>query len=178
MSSVEGAVMYQPYPGGAQAPEPSGSSGSPSLPAPTPISRAVRLMYVGAVASLIGIGIDFTGIGGLRTRIANANHKLSAAQVTSTEHVFVVFFIVGGLIAAGLWVWMARGNNQGKSWARIVSTVLFAIDTILQFVGLGGGLSAAARIYSILIWLVGLVVIILLWQRASSEYYTSSARQY
>jgi len=168
--------MYQPYPGGAQAPEPSGSSGSsglPSLLAPTPISRAIRLMYVGAVGSLIGIGVDFIGIGGLKTRIANANHKLSPAQVTSAEHLSIAFFIIGGLIAAGLWIWMARGTAAGKSWARIVSTVLFALDTILQFVGLAGGASVGGRIFAILIWLVGLVVIILLWQRASSEYFQS-----
>jgi hypothetical protein len=167
--------MYQPYPGGAQAPEPSGSSAPPSLPAPTSITRAIRLMYAGAVASLIGIGVDFVGIGHIKTRIANANHKLSPAQVTSAEHVAVVVFIVGGLIASGLWIWMARVSGQGKSWARIVSTVLFALDTILQFIGLGGGLSPAGRIFSIVIWLIGLVTVIMLWQRGSSEYFQSAA---
>jgi hypothetical protein len=131
-------------------------------------------MYAGAVASLVGIGIDFIGISGLRARIANANHKLTPAQVTNSEHVLVVFFIVGGLIGAGLWVWMARSNAAGKSWARIVSTVFFALDTILQFVGLGAGTGAAGRIFAIVVWLIGLAAIILLWQRTSSEYFAEN----
>jgi hypothetical protein len=168
--------MYQPYPGGGSTPEPSGTPGVPVGPVPTSISRAVRVMYAGAVASLIGIGIDFIGIGGLRTRIANANHKLTPAQVTNAEHVAVAFFIVGGLIAIALWLWMARANGAGKSWARIVSTVFFAVDTISQFVGLAGGASAAGRIFGIVVWLIGLTAVILLWQRTSSEYFASSQR--
>jgi hypothetical protein len=169
--------MYQPYPGGAQAPEPSGPSGLPSLPAPASITRAVRLMYAGAVASLIGIGVDFIGIGGIKTRIHNANHKLSPAQVTNAEHVAIAYFIITGLIAVGLWLWMARATTEGKGWARIVATVLFALDTILQFVGLAGGLSAAGRIFAIVVWLIGLVTVFLIWQRTSSEYLQSGSQR-
>jgi hypothetical protein len=46
------------------------------------------------------------------------------------------------VIAAGVWIWMARSCRAGKSWARTVSTVLF-----------------------------GLIAIILLWQRASPDYF-------
>ena len=131
-------------------------------------------MYAGAVASLIGIGVDFIGIGGLKTRLANANHKLTPTQLTNAEHVAVAFFIIGGLIGVALWMWMARVNGAGKNWGRIVATVFFAIDTIAQFVGLGGGLSGVGRIWSIIVWLIGLAAIILLWQRTSSEYFASA----
>jgi len=167
--------MYQPYPGGAEAPEP---SPAPSSPAPPSIDRAVRVMYAGAIASLIGIGIDFIGIGNLRTRIENANHNLTPAQVTNSEHVLVVGFIVGGLIACALWLWMARANGAGKSWARIVSTVFFAIDTISQFVGLGAGAGPVGRIFAIVVWLIGLFAVILLWQRTSSEYFAAGKSRY
>ncbi len=40
--------MYQPYPGGAQMPE------VQRPPAPGSVRNAVKLMYAGAVASLIG----------------------------------------------------------------------------------------------------------------------------
>lgn len=165
--------MYQPYPGGAEAPEP--SSGSP---APTSITRAVRVMYAGAVASVIGIGFDFVDIGSLRTRIEDANHKLTATQVTNSEHVLIGLFIISGLIGAALWVWMARSNGAGKSWARIVATVFFAIDTIGQFVGLESGAGTAGRIFSLVVWLIGLAAIVLLWQRTSSEYFAQNKRQY
>ena len=86
-------------------------------------------------------------------------------------------FIVSGLLGAALWLWMAQANKAGKSWARIVATVLFAIDTLNVAVGAsavsGGG---ATRIYGLVIWLIGLAAVILLWQRPSSEYFKGTPR--
>ena len=54
--------MYQPYPGGDQPPQQSGQLGAArgSGPAahPQSVTRAVQLMYLGALASLIGVVID------------------------------------------------------------------------------------------------------------------------
>jgi hypothetical protein len=99
--------------------------------------------------------------------------------VLDLAHVEVVVLVVVGLIAAGLWIWLARSCLAGKSWARIVSTVLFAISTIGVFVSIGGGaLTAgnATRIYGFVVWIIGLVAIVLLWQRASSDYFKGAAR--
>ena len=38
--------------------------------------------------------------------------------------------IVLGLVAAALWLWMARANGHGRSWARILATVLFGLATL------------------------------------------------
>ena len=38
--------------------------------------------------------------------------------------------IVLGLVAAALWLWMARANGHGRNWARILSTVLFGLATL------------------------------------------------
>ena len=65
---------------------------------------------------------------------------------------------------------MAQSCRAGKGWARVVSTVFFGIDTLSVFIGAaavqGGGLS---RIYGFVVWVIGLIAIILLWQRSSSE---------
>ena len=80
--------------------------------------------------------------------------------------------IVGGVIGVALWLWMAYSCKAGKGWARIVSTVLFAIDTLNVLAGASVISSAGApRIYSILVWLIGLGAIIFLWQRSSTEYF-------
>ena len=164
--------MYQPYPGGAQVPE---SSDRP--PAPPSVLRAVQVMYVGAAASLIGIIIDMTTLSSTKSEIIRRNPNLTATQVANAEHVAIGLFIVSGLLGAGLWVWIAQMCKLGRNWARIVGTVLFAIDTISVFAGAatlpGGG---ATRIYSILVWLIGLAAVILLWQRASSDYFRSAPR--
>ena len=164
--------MYQPYPGGAQVPEP-----SERPPAPPSVLRAVQVMYVGAAASLVGIIIDMTTLSSTKAEIIKRNPSLTATQVTNAEHVAIGLFIVSGLLGAALWFWIAQMSKAGRNWARIVGTVLFAIDTISVFAGAatvpGGG---ATRIYSILVWLIGLAAVILLWQRASSEYFRGVPR--
>ena len=164
--------MYQPYPGGAQVPEP-----SERPPVPPSVLRAVQVMYAGAAASLIGIIIDMTTLSSTKSEIIRRNPSLTATQVSNAEHVAIGLFIVSGLLGAGLWIWVAQMCKAGRNWARIVGTVLFAIDTISVFAGAatvpGGG---ATRIYSILVWLIGLAAVILLWQRASSDYFRSAPR--
>jgi hypothetical protein len=170
--------MYQPFPGGAEPPE-----SAQAATAPPSITRAVRVMYVGAVASVIGIIVDLTTYSSLQNAIANRKRKngqpLTHSQVVNLAHVEVVVLVVVGLIAAGVWIWMARNCLAGKSWARITSTVLFAISTIGVFVSVGGGAVAAGgatRIYGFVVWIVGLIAIVLLWQRTSSEYFKGAAR--
>jgi hypothetical protein len=172
--------MYQPFPGGAEPPE---SSTPTAATVPPSITRAVRVMYVGAAASVIGIIVDLTTYHSLENALATRKDKngklLTHTQVVDLAHVEIVAFVIGGLIAAGLWIWMARGSRAGKSWARVVSTVLFAISTISAFVSIGGGAltaGGATRIYGFVVWIIGLVAIVLLWQRASSDYFKGAPR--
>jgi hypothetical protein len=159
--------MYQPYPGGDQTPEP-----STRPPIPQSVSRAVQVMYVGAAASLIGIIIDMTTLSSTKSEIIRRSPNLTPTQVTNAEHFAVGLFIVSGLIGAALWVWMAQSCKAGKGWARIVSSVLFGIDTISVIAGAAAVASGGAtRIYGIVVWLIGLAAIILLWQRPSTVFF-------
>ena len=160
-------MSYQPYPGGTQMPE---SAERP--PVPQSITRAVQLMYAGAVASLIGIVIALTTLSSIKNEIHQRNLNLTATQINNAEHVAIGVLIASGLIGAALWLWMAQSCKAGKNWARITSTVLFAIETINVLAGATAVASGgASRIYSILIWLIGLGAIIFLWQRSSTEYF-------
>ncbi|HEY7260279.1 MAG TPA: hypothetical protein VH589_02200 [Trebonia sp.] len=164
--------MYQPYPGGgtAQTPEPS------RPPVPQTVMRAAQVMYAGAAASLIGIIIDMTTLSSTKSEIIKRNPSLTPTQVNNAEHFVVGVFIVEGLIGAALWIWMAQSCKAGKNWARIVSSVLFAIETIGVLAGAAAVASGGAvRIYGIVVWLIGLVAIILLWRRSSSEYFKSAS---
>jgi hypothetical protein len=164
-------MSYQPYPGGTQLPEP-----AERPPVPQSITRAVQLMYAGAVASLIGIVIALTTLSSIKSQIISRNPSLTTTQVNNAEHVAIGILIASGLIGAALWLWMAQSCKAGKNWARITSTVLFAIQTINVLAGAAAVASGgASRIYSILIWLIGLGAIIFLWQRSSTEYFKSSA---
>lgn len=164
--------MYQPYPSGDQ---PYGPAGSPP-PVPRPVARAVRVMYAGAWASLIGIVIDLVSAHSLQARLVTMTNadgtRLTPAQVTQQEDLAIGALIAMGLVGIALWIWMARSNRDGKSWARIVSTVIFGIAT-LGLIGDVNGSSALSgtietRIYGVVVWLIGLVAVTLLWRRGPS----------
>jgi hypothetical protein len=165
--------MYQQYPGGAaQSHEPSAPAGVPQS-----VQRAVKVMYVGAAVSLLGIVVDLTALSSTRSAILKAHPTYTTAQLNSAEHVAIGTFIAGGLIGAALWVWMAQSCRAGKAWARVVSTVFFGIDTLsVLFVGAAAPGSGVSRLYGILVWVIGLIAIVLLWQRSSSDYFRGAPR--
>ena len=166
-------MSYQPYPGGTQMPEP-----ATRPPVPQSITRAVQLMYAGAAASLIGIIIALTTLSSIKSQIISKNPSLTTTQVNNAQHVAIGVLIASGLIGAALWLWMAQSSKAGKNWARIVSTVLFGIETINVVAGASAISSGgASRVYSIVIWLIGLGAIIFLWQRSSTEYFKAPRYQ-
>jgi hypothetical protein len=133
-------------------------------------------MYAGAAVSLIGIIIDLTTLSSTKSEIINHTPSLTTTQVNNALHAAIGIFIVTGLLGAALWIWMAQTCKAGKSWARIVSTVLFGIDTISLLAGAAAPGGGATRIYGIVVWLVGLAAIVLLWQRSSSDYFRGTPR--
>jgi hypothetical protein len=165
--------MYQRFPGDAAQPPES----APLVNAPQSILRAVRVMYVGLAASLLGVIVDLTTLSATRTEILKRNPGYTTAQLDSAEHLEIGIFIAGGLIGAALWLWMAQKCRAGKGWARVVSTVFFGIETLSVLVGVagatGGGLS---RVYGLVVWVIGLIAIIFLWQRSSSDYFRGAPR--
>jgi hypothetical protein len=134
-------------------------------------------MYVGLAASLLGILVDMTTLSATRSEIIKQNPKFTTTQVNNAEHLEIGLFIAGGLIGAALWLWMAQSCRAGKGWARVVSTVLFGIDTLSVLAGAagaqGGGLT---RIYGFVVWAIGGIAIFLLWQRSSSDYFRGAPR--
>ena len=173
-----------PYPATGQPPYPpsypvGGGPQYPGGPSPYPtdwqperqeppqsIQRAVMLMYVGAGLEGLGLILNLIGVG------RSGSNTSSGA--------------VGSLIGICLWVWMARANKEGKSWARVTSTVFFGIDCLLVLLLLVAilvtlhsvspslkTLLLLSGLAGIVIWAVGLATIILLWRRESSEYYAA-----
>jgi hypothetical protein len=161
--------MYQPYPSGAQMPE------AKRPPAPASVLNAVKVMYAGAVASLIGIIIDLTTLSVTKSAIEQHSPQLTTSQVNGMQHALMTSAIVGGLIGAGLWIFIAQACKRGKSWARITGTVLFGINTVQ------GGLSnlvvpeaALVKIFWFIIWLIGLAAVVFLWQGTSSAFFKAT----
>lgn len=155
--------MYQPYPSGSQMPE--------QRPvAPAPVLMAVKLMYVGAALQAIGLALTAATIGSFKSAVLKQHPLYTTSQLHTAERAALIAGIFSGLVAIGLWIWMARANGAGKKWARIVASVLFGINTLDL-------LSSAVQVHTGvelafggLVWLAGLGAIILLWRGESSQY--------
>ena len=162
--------MYQPYPTGAQMPE------TERPPVPSQVANAVKVMYVGAATSIIGIIIDILTVHATKIAIERRSHRLTMTQIDASQHALIAGFIVGGLIGAAAWIIVARNCQGGKNWARITGTVLFAIATLDTIVGLTAPLAVTVKIWGVLVWLIGLIAVVFLWQRPSTEFFTASRR--
>jgi hypothetical protein len=79
--------------------------------------------------------------------------------------------VVSGVIGVALWLWMARKNAQGKNWARILSTVLFALATLDLFGVVSQPKTVLGLIFPVLTWLVGLGAVVFLWRKESTEFF-------
>jgi nitric oxide reductase large subunit len=158
--------MYQPYPTDAPTPV------TPRPPVPPSVANAVKVMYVGALTSLLGIVIDVVTVGATKTAIEKRSHNLTVSQINSVQHVLVTSFIIGGVIGAAVWIVLARLCRAGKNGARITGTALFGLATLDTLVGAAvAPISGAVRAWALVVWLVGLVAVILLWRRSSSAFF-------
>lgn len=178
MSPVPGSMP--PMPGAM----PAGAGGAPMPSAPpAAISQAVMLMRVGAVLSVIGGLLALFMRDTLRDlvneQVSKQRTPMSAGDVDVLVNVALVSAVVTGLLGAALWLWMAWANGKGRSWARIVATILFAFSVLSLLGSLIQTSPAASRLVSVVEVLLGAYIIFLLYRRESSEYYRArSAPRY
>jgi hypothetical protein len=178
-------MTYQPYPtGGGNQPYPAG--GGTNLaerpPQPRSVRVAVILMYAGAAVSAISLILTLAFVHRLKSEIATSlrhartARPYTAVQIHTAQSSGVIAIVVVLLIITVLWVWMAWANNRGQSWARIVATVLYGLNTIWFLLSLRslGGPSAVVG----LTWLIGLVATIFLWRRDTTQYIAQSRAPY
>jgi sulfite exporter TauE/SafE len=171
-------MTYQPYPTGSGSNEAAGIAERP--PRPPALRNAVRLMWVGAVLALVSAISTLAFSSKIRSAVikaavkANATRRsdgktvLTNSQIHSLASATVIVLAVGGIIAVLLWAWMAWANSKGSRWARIVATVLFALNTISLIFAFGR--ASITIIFVALGWLVGLAAVVLLWRKETTAY--------
>ena len=157
----------------APPPFPDGEPG-PRIQPPSSILNAVRLMYVGAALSALGFIIVLLTQGSLRDDIADQNPDLDAGELDTVVTGFVVSLVIVGLLAVGLWIWMAETNRRGRKWARIVATVLGGLNIVItlyrltQSTGLGTFLD-------IIVIALAATILWFLYRPESNQYYDAVA---
>jgi len=137
------------------------------------VSVAVKLMWAGAALTGLSVVLGLTQTEGIREELSTQQLPTGTtldAAVTAA----IVATIVVGVITAALWVLMAIMNRRGKTWARIVATVLGALNILVNLLALGGAggvrpsISLVSGVVSVLL---AAVVIVLLWRPESSRWY-------
>jgi|HubBroStandDraft_1064217.scaffolds.fasta_scaffold07650_2 hypothetical protein len=177
-------MTYQPYPTGSGGNEVAGTAARP--PQPPALRNAVRLMWAGAALAVVGVIITLAFSGKIKsaatkaaikanaTRLRNGRTVLTTSQIHSLANLSVIILVVLGIIGVILWAWMAWANSKGSSWARIVATVLFGLNTISLL--LEARRASITIIFVALGWLIGLVAIVLLWRKETTAYVASRTR--
>ena len=164
-------------PGSAPPPPPSG--GAPAPPTqPGSVATAVKLMYVGAALSLLSVVVSFFTLDTIKDTVADAIREsdpdATQGMIDTAYTVTLFMTVVMGLIAVGLWLWMAWKNGQGRSWARIVATVFAGLNVLFS---LGSftqpGITGVAAIFSVINILLAIVILVLLWKKESTAFYES-----
>lgn len=143
---------------------------------PASLTRAVQLMYVGAVLGLVGVIAAWATKGALRDQLETAGTSLTSSELDTAVTIALATATVIGLIGVGLWLWMAAANKAGKSWARVLGTVFGGLNIVSVLLSLANstGVTIALQLVSVAL---AVTILVLLWRPASSAYYKArSAR--
>jgi hypothetical protein len=166
----------------AGPPRPPPQSWMPGISPPPSVAAAVRLMYAGAASAVLnmiaGSAAEYSLVHRTLENLPNVTQK--AVALGTAFDVTVEIFI--GLAGTGLWLWMAHANRNGRGWARIMSTVLFAILTLTlpwSFILLSRAVDVAviaAWCTGLIQWAVALAALVPLWAESSSAYFAAMRR--
>lgn len=159
-------MSYKPYPS-------SGKSQLPAdrPPAPQPVLNAVKLMYAGAVISTISLILSLTTTGSLKSAIRKQYPHYDTSQVNHLYNQIITAAIISAVIGILLWLFMAWANGKGMSWARIVSCVLFAFNTIGLIAFFRQPETVISLVFEVLVWVAGAGAIWFLWRPESNSYF-------
>jgi hypothetical protein len=147
---------------------------------PQPVQAAVMFIYAGATIQAVAVIIEILVV---RSHLQSILAKVSTTTLTPSQQHTAEAFAIGLLVVAGIlgvsvWLWMASKNNAGRKWARILSTVFFALLSLGMFGVFAQQVTVDSRILPVAEWLVGLIAIVLLWQRESSEFFSARSVRY
>src|SRR5690625_2044653 len=178
--SHEGQVPpgYQQPPAYGQPPafDPTAAGYGQPVQAPKSILNAVKLMYVGAALSVLGVILGFATAGAIEDDLRQQNPVFTDAEIDAGMNFVIGFTVVIALIGAALWIWMAIMNKKGRSWARTVATVLGGLNILFTLLSFAQGASGASLISNLISLALAGGILFLLYRPESSDYYAAQSR--
>jgi len=165
-------TSYKPYP---SSDKPGRAVQAQRPPAPPSVTNAIKLMYAGAAVTTVSLIVSLTGTSSLKSAIKKHFPAYTVNQVNHLYSQIIAAAVITGVFGVLLWLVMAWANGKGMSWARIVSSVLFVLNTLGLLTFFRNPETGISVIFQVLTWLVGLGAIILLWRPDSSTFFKPPA---
>jgi len=163
----------------------------PRPPVPGPQRRPADELHRPAVPGTVHAAVILMRLGACingatvllaATSTADAATVMAATARASSSGSPIIVYMLAGVIA---WLVVAAKVNQGRNWARVVGTVLFAVLTALLATavslhltrGAGAAYDPVFGFSVIVVWMLALswaaggATVVLLWLRASSQHF-------
>ncbi len=153
------------YPTAGAEPEPQ------HVPPPRAVQNAVKLMYVGAAIEVISLVVGLLTKSSYRNAIMKTHANYTTAQLHNAESARAIPLVIGAVIAIALWLWMAWAVRRGQNWARVLSAVFFAINTLSLIAAAVVVRDVPSLIVGVVLWLIGLAAIVLIFGKEARPYY-------
>lgn len=140
-------------------------------PVPSTVRIAVLLMFVGALAALVGIVVTLTNADHIRQLFEDTVPKMTPDKIDNATTFAIVQQIVLNVLRAAVWVVLALFVRQGRQWARIVSTLVAVLGVVLILRGIGGTDEVGAMIAGWGQVVCGVVAVVLIWLPPSMPWF-------
>ena len=96
-------------------------------------------MWAGVALSALSLVVTLATLGSLkdqiREQLAEQDTKVTEDAVNASYTAGIAFAVILGILGILLWLLMAWKNGQGRSWARIVATILAGLNVLLTLGG-------------------------------------------
>ena len=175
-----GSAAYPTYPASSA---PGSQWGDPTTAAPeqpSSIRTAVRLMWAGAALSVLSLLVSLLALDSMesrvRRRLTASDTGLTSDDVDGLLGVIVAFAVITALIGVLLWLWMAWKNGQGRSWARVVATVLGGLNLLSSMFAMASQPGTLELLLTLANVALAVVILVLLWSKPSSAFYDAVKR--
>jgi K+ transporter len=138
-------------------------------------------MWAGAVVSLLSLVVGLSTMGSakadIREELSKDDPNVSQSTIDAAYAIGVAVVVVAGALGVLLWLWMAWKNGQGRSWARIVATVLGCLNAVFMLLTFTApSADATALAFSSINLALAITILVLLWRKESSDFYTARSR--
>jgi hypothetical protein len=137
---------------------------------PRTVTRAVRLMRVGAAAEIAGLIIALGTASSVQSALVRQHVTFLAGQ----WHDLVLFIELAVPVPIGLWLWLAWANGRGHRWARSAFVGVFGTYTLIMLTKLAAGAASYAPADLLVVgvqWLIGLTVVLLLFTPSAGTFF-------